>query len=501
MKFFVSSIVALGMLGLAPALAPTLAHAQSTQAQGSSGSSVLKSCRLPGIETAVQCGSIERPLSPQDARKINIEFVVVPALARRPTARPIYFLAGGPGQSAINFAGKLNKVFSRIGQRRPIVFVDQRGTGKSAPLACEARSPTIPLAQLFDVEAQIKGTLACLQKLQELPYGKDGGLAYFTTTEAMQDLDAVRAALGHEKIDLVGISYGTRAALEYLRLFPDRVGRMVIDGVAPPDKVLPLTAGGDTDAALDRLFKACDKEPECAQRYPKLKERFERFMASLPSRFELRNPLTLQRETVLVSPGTFYGMVRAPLYMPSAASALPRALNDAFDGRFDALMGLNQVLASPNPRDRMFEGMHFAIMCAEDFPRMTQAPAERKRLEMDPLARAYLSICPSLPARTMEPAYHRVGTSPVPVLIFSGAADPVTPPPHGESTAKALGPKSRHVVVEHLAHGVFSQGCVPDMMQRFFDAKEDDQALAVEFACIQKIPAPRFFVPYGEKIK
>src|SRR5690606_3009767 len=98
------------------------------------------------------------------------------------------------------------------------------------------------------------------------------GLRFFTTAIAMQDLDAVRDALGAERIDLVGMSYGTRAALEYQRQFPARVRRSVLDGVAPPDMALPASFSTDAQAALDAWFAACRGDAACAARHPRLRE-------------------------------------------------------------------------------------------------------------------------------------------------------------------------------------------------------------------------------------
>ena len=98
----------------------------------------------------------------------------------------------------------------------------------------------------------------------------------------MADADAVRAALGAERVDLVGVSYGTRAALEYLRAYPRHVRRVVIDGVAPPDMTLPESFDIDSRAALDAVFRACAREPACARAHPALEASWQRLLASLP---------------------------------------------------------------------------------------------------------------------------------------------------------------------------------------------------------------------------
>ena len=108
------------------------------------------------------CGVIKRPLDPArpDGLKIDLHYVVAPALARRKLPDPVFMLAGGPGQSAIALAPAVLALFSRLDNRRDIVFVDQRGTGRSAPLDCEDTRRG-PLAEQADPERQVAQLLEC----------------------------------------------------------------------------------------------------------------------------------------------------------------------------------------------------------------------------------------------------------------------------------------------------------------------------------------------------
>src|SRR6185437_3781033 len=156
---------------------------------------------------------------------ITVRYVVVPALARRKLADPVFMLAGGPGQSAIAVAAQTMPLFSRLNNRRDIVFVDQRGTGGSAPLLCPNEANE-SLAEQSDPERQVRLMQQCKARLLTLPYiHGEADLGFFTTWIAVRDLDAVRRRLGAGQIDLVGASYGTRVGLEYLRQFPQSVRR------------------------------------------------------------------------------------------------------------------------------------------------------------------------------------------------------------------------------------------------------------------------------------
>src|ERR1035437_386748 len=278
------------------------------------GAESLQPCRVAGFRTEVQCGVLQRALDPSQpsGTQIDVHYVVVPALARRKLPDPVFFLAGGPGQSAIGVAPMIAQQLSRLNNRRDLVFVDQRGTGQSAPLMCdEDRRAT--LAQLLDSKHRDALLRQCLAQLQKLPYGD---LRFFTTTLAMQDVDAVRQALGAVHINLVGGSYGTRAALEYMRAFPQAVRRSVIDGVAPPDMVLPASVSTDNQAAFDALLTACEQDANCSKNYPRLRADWNGLLASLPKAATVTHPLTGVSEQLTITRETILSGVRAPLYSP-----------------------------------------------------------------------------------------------------------------------------------------------------------------------------------------
>ena len=451
-------------------------------------------CRLPGLETAARCAVVRRPLSPAQPAgpAIDVHVAVIPALARQKKPDPVFFLAGGPGQGAIDLAGQVQALLGRLGNRRDLVLVDQRGTGRSAPLVCPDEPATRPLAESLDTGRQVQRLRECRRLLETLPHGD---LRQFSTWVAMQDLDAVRQALGAERINLVGGSYGTRAALEYLRQFPQRVRRVVLDGVAPPDMALPDTMAADAQAALDQVLDACTAEPRCAQRFPDLRAQWRRMLASLPREVTLSHPLTGRPERVTMTREAVLSMVRSTLYAPALVAGLPVALAQAAQGQFAPLLGLSTALAAPGGPMQLAQGMHFSVICAEDFPRMA-AVAEPLATDFGASAASmYRQVCSDWPRGEVPQDFYRTQPSPAPVLVLSGGADPVTPPRHGERTLRALGPQARHVVVAQAGHGVMALPCVRDVLLRFIDAADDAQALAVEAACAAKLPRPLPFLP------
>jgi pimeloyl-ACP methyl ester carboxylesterase len=455
-------------------------------------------CRVDGLRHQALCGELRRPLDAArpDGPSITLHYVVVPATARHKQPDPVVFFAGGPGQSAIALAGSVMPRFQRLANRRDIVFIDQRGTGRSAPLVCEPGEAR-PLAERLDAGAAIARLKACRTALQTLPHGD---LRHYATPQATADTEAVRAALGAPRLNLVGGSYGTRAALDYLRSHPQHVRRVVLDGVAPADMVLPESLAVDAQAALDALFADCERDAACRARHPRLAARWAELLAALPQRVDVIDPASGRPASVTLSADTVAAAVRGPLYAPLLASALPFAIGEALAGRYTPLVGLAGSLGGGRGAAAVAEGMHFSVVCAEDAPRMGTAPPPGPFGAA--FARPYRELCADWPRAALPSGFDTLPTSTAPVLAFSGTLDPVTPPRHGERVVRALGEvakggKARHVVVEGAGHGVMALGCAPELMQRFIETEEDAAALAVDTACLARLPRPPAFEPPG----
>jgi pimeloyl-ACP methyl ester carboxylesterase len=453
----------------------------------------LKPCRLQGLENDAWCGVLQRPLDPAQpqGKLVDIHYAVIPALARNRKPDPVLFFAGGPGQSAMDLAGPVSRMLARLSNRRDLVLVDQRGTGRSAPLLCEDTPPTAPLAEAVDTARQQQKLRACRERLQTLPHGN---LRHYTTWVAMQDADAVRAELGAAKVNVIGGSYGTRAALEYLRQFPQAVRRMVIDGVAPPDMVMPAAFSTDNQAALEAVFSACESEPACRTRHPALRADWRALMASMPQDVGVLHPVTGEPQRLRLTRDALVALVRGPLYAPILASALPQAMADAARGRFEGLVGLAGALGGGR-LGRISEGMHFSVVCSEDVPRLDQATDAPGADFGNSFATLYRDVCKDWPRGSVPAAFYTLPQATAPVLVLSGGADPVTPPRHGERVARALGAKARHVVVPQAGHGVMTIGCLRDALFRFIDADSDDEAMKVDAGCAASMPRPPAFRP------
>jgi pimeloyl-ACP methyl ester carboxylesterase len=451
-------------------------------------------CQLEGVTQEARCGSLKRPLDPARplGPQIDVHFALLPAVARIKKPDALVVLAGGPGQSAISLAGPLSRQWSRALNRRDLLLLDQRGTGRSAPLDCERDSPTAPLAQ-SGAAYQLDRLMRCKTALQKRPHGD---LRFYTTSIAMADLEAVRVALGWGPINVVGASYGTRAALEYQRLYPAVVRRSVLDGVAPPDMVLPQSIAVDAQASWQALLKSCEDDSRCREAHGPLRDRWLGLLNSLPREVEVTHPIHGRRERLLVTRDMLTSWIRLPLYVPALAAGLPHAVAEASQGRWEALVGLASSFGSGRQSaTRLAEGMHFSVVCSEDMPRVRPDTVESAGELGAGALQLYERICADWPRGLVSAEFYRVVPARSAVLLLSGGVDPATPPRHGQSAAKALGPLARHVEVPQAGHGVLALACMPDAVQRFLDAEDDATALSVDMSCAQQVPRPRAFVP------
>lgn len=498
-----------GAAGLAALLSGAATATAATAATAADAPAALTPCRLRHLPQAVQCGVLRRPLDPARPAgvAIDIHYAVLPAQARHKAADPVFFFAGGPGQSAIESAALFAGRFARLNQRRDLVLIDLRGTGRSAPLLCpddRADAPPLPLARQFSAEARAQRLDACRAALQALPYGD---LRLFTTTLAVADVEAVRQALGAPRVNAIGVSYGTRVALEWLRQTPQALRRLVLDGVAPPDLRLSQAAALDNQQALDALLAACAADAACARRHPQPGRQLQALAARLPQEVTLPQPLSGQPERVMLDRDALAALLRAPLYVPALAAGLPAAITAAAGGRWAPLATLGAALGGGDMV--VATGLHHAVVCSEDLGEYAPAAAPEERAAMQDGAnlfattyqRQYQRACAGWPRGVVPADFYRLAPSPVPVWLLSGGADPVTPPRHAERAAQALGPRARHIVMAQAGHGVSALPCVRDAVQHFITLDDEAAALASDrealAACGQRLPRPPAFVPPG----
>ena len=451
---------------------------------------LLEPCTSEQGPSDAYCGSFEVAENPNDpdGRKISLNTVVLPAFNADSQPDPVFFLAGGPGQGAASMARRIDGVFQEVRRQRDVVLVDQRGTGKSNVFQCKFRE---------DQEAFQDSPSLTEAEVEKCLEGFDGDPRFYTTTIAMDDLDAVREWLGYERINAMGGSYGTRAALVYLRRHPEHVRTVVLDGVAPPDMTIPLFTARDSQRALDQLLEACGDNSECDERFPDLKDRLETLLADLernPRAVRVRHPRTGEETEATISKRMVALTVRMALYSPLAGSLVPLAIDQAAKGEFAPLAGL--MSSSEGLEDEIANGMYLSVTCSEDYPRLNlelvDAESARTFIGRDMLDSS-TEACKYWPRGEVDRSYYEPVESDLPVLILSGEVDPVTPPSWGDDVAQHL-PNSRHIVSPGTGHGVMMAGCGMRLIGEFIDTAS---AADLDASCLDVQAQPAFFLNFS----
>jgi pimeloyl-ACP methyl ester carboxylesterase len=441
-------------------------------------------CHVKGLEREARCGTLavpEDPAKPQ-GKTIEIAYVVVPARARYKEPDAVFALAGGPGQSARSIAGSLTKVFVQTNARRDLVFVDQRGTGNSNGFACTDLSKGLSIAQQLDMQAMIARTNACKNNLP-------GDARHYITSTAVKDYDAVRAYLGYPQINVWGGSYGTRAALEYTRQFPAAVRTLMLDSVAPADMRLPVAIALDAQRTLLELTTACEKDAQCSAQYPALRSRIERMFSGNSTPLAITDPYTQQQHTYPVDSMWIAQALRAPLYAPQLASVLPHAVLRATQGDGDPLVALAASLGGSD--EGLSIAMHLSVVCAEDVDRIDEAALEslKSTLFNTKYVEQYRAMCAGWPRGAVPAAFYEPVKGDMPVLILSGALDPVTPPRHGDQVAKWFS-RAQHLIAPNQGHIVSGFPCAPELLHKFVKSAGQEK---LDGACLAKPPRPTFY--------
>jgi len=373
-------------------------------------------------------------------------------------------------------------------RHRNLMLLDQRGTGGSHPLSCKESPSDFDTAAVseIDLDKVRELTRACLADV-----GRDADPAQYTTSAAVRDLEALRQALGAPEFDLVGVSYGTRVAQEYLARYPDGVRSIVLDSAVPNDLVLGSEFAQNLDDALKKQFAECTRTPACAKTYgdPYAKlYRLRDSLAAKPVEVELRHPRTFDIEKKPLTALTLAALVRMFAYSAETSALLPLAIDRAIGGDYAPLVAQAEVL-NEELADLKGNGMQLSVICAEDADLLVERPQDARLILGDALVRVLLAECAVWPRGTRPADFHKPVQSDKPVLVLSGELDPVTPPRYGEAILKGL-PNGRLLIAKGQGHSVMSRGCLPRLVGHFVEtlnAKTLDADCMAEFG-----PTPAF---------
>lgn len=463
----------------------TFAQSQSKISTGAGRHRItLNACRLPNIEGELRCGSYEvfENREAKRGRKIALKILVLPSLSARASGA-LFILAGGPGQAATENAQFFANTFAALRRERDIVMIDQRGTGGSNPLRCDLAIGNGLQKYLGDL-FPLKAVRRCRQQLEQ-----KADLRLYITPIAMDDLDEVRSAFGYEQIDLFGTSYGTRAALVYLRRHPNHVRSVILKGVVPMTLVLPHVISRDAQRSLNLLFEDCSADKSCRQMFPSLKQEFDAVRNRLrqgPARISLLDPGTGKMEQVELSLGVFSVTLRSLLQNINTTNQVPMLIHRAFVNDFAPFAQLALSIRR-GAADSLSYGMFLTVISSEDLPWTSNKVVTRESKGTflgDYYARQVMRAAAIWPRGERPRGYNQPVRSNLPVLLISGYLDPATPPDGAAETARHL-PNSLHLLIRNASHSYAGLSpCVDKIMAAFI---EQASPKGLDTLCVNEI--------------
>jgi pimeloyl-ACP methyl ester carboxylesterase len=452
----------------------------------------------------VICGYVTVPEQHADplGRTIDLAVAIIKSPQSNIQPDPLFMAQGGPGGSTIDTYAERLLTDSRLLTNRDIVLWDQRGTMYSKPnlycseydqLTADTIEKVLSKDQSKTLEQQT--VAACRQRLA----GEGIDLSAFDSLENAADISDIRQALGYEKINLYGVSYGTLLAQHYMRQFPDSLRSVILDGVVPPQTNFNLNGAQTMNRSFEELFKACQKDLSCNKAYPDLEKVFYETVDKLnktPARISLTDsnatpPVTYQH--AVIDGDTFMSGIFQMLYAGAIIPALPRVIFEAHQGKFDFFGRIFSQLVFDRS---MSYGMYYSVFCSEDGvfkpedQNLNNLPPEIVAAEKDTPAQL-LEDCRIWQVTPLGPSANQPVISDIPTLLLSGQFDPVTPPPYAQAVAANLS-HSQSVVFPTGGHGQAMEGtCEDGMINAFLAAPQTP----VDTSCIQKQTQVAFITP------
>lgn len=440
-----------------------------------------------GVSQKAECGTLTVPVN-REAPEVTIDLHVarIEALSDKKAEDPLLMLAGGPGQSALDaFAGSARVYQSHL-RDRDIILVDQRGTGASHPLRCELDEENENMEALMDPDSD-----AWKDWLQNCKDSMDVDTRYFTTTEAIKDLEAVREALGIKQWNVYGGSYGTRKAITYMKMFPEALRSVVLDSVVNQEEPLASKHDANIQRTLKAVSDQCKEDTACYRAFGDVESKMWALLARLketPAELNINNPMTGEKESITFDENYAVMALRMFAYSPETMGLIPLMVSKADEGHYETL-AYQALMIGASLEEGLNNALELSVICAEDIPFFGEQP------EMDhylfgerffELTKARCDIWDSVP---VDDSFKQEVVSDIPTLLLSGELDPVTPPQFADLAMKEI-TGAKHFVAKGQGHIVATRGCMP----KIFGAFVRDPKAELDTACMDNFQTLSFFI-------
>ena len=451
----------------------------------------------------VTCGFVTVPEERGSRHGSPIRLAVAVFKAQTAVSQPpLFFIGGGPGTAVLDgFGPAITGSLARdLTGGRDLVLFDQRGVGFSQPsLACQELTDLKyqqlgqQISRAEQSESTVRAALHCRDRLQRA--GID--LASYTTAASAADVDDIRRALGHEMVDLWGLSYGTRLALTVMEEYPRAVRAAVLDSALPPQVRHLVERPGSVERAFRLLFDGCAADRACAAAYPNLETTFYQLVAELnvtPLRYQARHPRTGAVHTIALTGDGLVDTLFDALYYTDLIPYLPLAAASLRQGDSTLLaLAADRLVFN----DGLSRGMNYSVQCAEEGnltnPAQVAAARPRVRPEIGDVftQEDFLRVCAAWAAARVSPSIKTPVVSAIPTLILAGQYDPITPPDFGRIAGRTL---RNSVVFEFPGVGHYAGNgspCAHAIMMQFLNAP----TRRPDAGCIAQMKPPAWIIP------
>ena len=450
------------------------------------GSVSLVPCLAAQGSLSALCGSYDvyENRATRSGRKITLNLLILPALSNTPAADPVFGFAGGPGQGATT-ALPLASFIPALRQERDIVLIDQRGTGKSNPLRCPFDPKDV--RRVLERPEALEQLSSCRAEMEKL-----ADLTQYNTANSSDDADEVRAALGYDRVNVVGGSYGSLAALDYLRRHEAHVRAVAIEGIVPPDYRLPLPFAKTIQGSLTHLFADCAADATCHKDFPQLQSEFDSIIKRLdraPAQFDVDADASGKPLRITLSRGAFVTSLRPLLYQPGIVSQLPYVFDRIYQGDWSNYAAF-ALLIGRAVEGEIARGMAFSVVCQESLPFISEQEIKTQTAGTylgDYDLRIYQKRCDVWRKARAATDFIAPVRSAVPTLLISGEEDPATPTWLARHAAETL--KNGLVVGIPFGTHATSAACIDRIIVQFIDAAA---TAGIDTECVKQIRNPPF---------
>jgi pimeloyl-ACP methyl ester carboxylesterase len=485
MRKFAVTMLALASVATLWAAFIGLDHAATSAA--ASGVALMP-CHVEGVKEELRCGvyNVFENRKTRTGRQLPLKIVLIPARQPHPDQEPVFYMAGGPGETATELASLVMEWGDA--DEHDVVLVDERGTGDGHRLDCRSPGSDDNLESYLNGPFDPAAARACRDDLQ-----RKYDLSQYTTPNFADDIDEVRGALGYDKININAGSFGTYAAQIYMRRHGEHVRSAYLASLVTLSDRVPLYHASSAQSGLDQLFKDCDEDAACHAAYPRLHQDFATLLNKArerPVTTFVKHPVTGARTEIHLTERAFADAVRVMMYR--TPRDVPFLVEQASAGDFspfaEAALRANRGVYTGSRT-----GLHYCITCNEFVRRIKPEeiePATRGSYLGSWRVRDQMAACKDWPKTDLPSAYFQSFRLETPAVLVSGGNDSASPPNWGEQV-KSFMPNAIHVVVPGGAHTPENE-CTRSIRHELF---RTGTAEGLDIGCITKVHPPSFKLP------